>query len=459
MAVSNFEPLEQRYRWRLVGLLSVSIFINYMDRGNLSVAAPVLGRELSLSPAHLGLLFSAFFWTYALFQIPAGWLVDRFGAKRLYAAAYLLWSAATLLTGFAHGLTALLMVRLLLGLGESVAYPACSQILVRKFSEHERGRANSLIDVGAKAGPALGTLLGGLIVACCGWRILFIGAGAIGLLWLAPWYRWAGAREGTTQEQGEPGPSLIQIAVRRDMLGTSLGLFCFGYVWYFLLTWLPSYLVMERHFSLRAMALFGALPFCGSALSALFSGWASDRLIARGASVTRVRKSFVVAGMLLCTLILPGAMVRDPVLAMTLLTMACLAIGLFSSNVWANSNPCRPHRSRKMVRNAERRRQHGRSGLAPGDRIGSFPHSFLFPRLCGRNPGALDRGRSLSVSGGGNSTTLLEGGRRKCGDQRVSTQPGCNSIRLLERTAFQSISLPQSARPPALERRVPRWTR
>lgn len=335
MAVSNFEPLEQRYRWRLVGLLSVSIFINYMDRGNLSVAAPVLGRELSLSPAHLGLLFSAFFWTYALFQIPAGWLVDRFGAKRLYAAAYLLWSAATLLTGFAHGLTALLMVRLLLGLGESVAYPACSQILVRKFSEHERGRANSLIDVGAKAGPALGTLLGGLIVACCGWRILFIGAGAIGLLWLAPWYRWAGAREGTTQEQGEPGPSLIQIAVRRDMLGTSLGLFCFGYVWYFLLTWLPSYLVMERHFSLRAMALFGALPFCGSALSALFSGWASDRLIARGASVTRVRKSFVVAGMLLCTLILPGAMVRDPVLAMTLLTMACLAIGLFSSNVWA----------------------------------------------------------------------------------------------------------------------------
>jgi MFS transporter, ACS family, D-galactonate transporter len=335
VAVSNFEPLEQRYRWRLVGLLSVSIFINYMDRGNLSVAAPVLGRELSLSPAHLGLLFSAFFWTYALFQIPAGWLVDRFGAKRLYAAAYLLWSAATLLTGFAHGLTALLMVRLLLGLGESVAYPACSQILVRKFSEHERGRANSLIDVGAKAGPALGTLLGGLIVACCGWRILFIGAGAIGLLWLAPWYRWAGAREGTTQEQGEPGPSLIQIAVRRDMLGTSLGLFCFGYVWYFLLTWLPSYLVMERHFSLRAMALFGALPFCGSALSALFSGWASDRLIARGASVTRVRKSFVVAGMLLCTLILPGAMVRDPVLAMTLLTMACLAIGLFSSNVWA----------------------------------------------------------------------------------------------------------------------------
>ena len=109
-----------------------------------------------------------------------------------------------------------------------MASPAWPRLLVRKFSDKELGGAKSLIDVGAKAGPALGTLLGGLIVACCGWRILFIGAGAIGLLWLAPWYRWAGAREGTTQEQGEPGPSLIQIAVRRDRLGTALGLCCAG---------------------------------------------------------------------------------------------------------------------------------------------------------------------------------------------------------------------------------------
>jgi MFS transporter, ACS family, D-galactonate transporter len=335
VAASSFEPPSQRHRWRLVGLLSVSVFINYVDRGNLSVAAPVLGRELSLSPAQLGVLFSAFFWTYALFQIPAGWLVDRFGANRLYAWAYLLWSIATLLTGFAHSLVALLIVRLLLGLGESVAYPACSQILVRRFYEEERGRANSLIDVGAKAGPALGTLLGGLIVACCGWRMLFIIAGAVGLLWLVPWHLWAGSSERTPQENKDPGPSLVQILSRRDALGTSLGLFCCGYVWYFLLSWLPSYLVMERHFSMRAMALFGALPFGGSALSALVSGWASDRLIARGASVTRVRKSFVVAGLLLCTAILPAAMVRDPSLAMVLLTIACLAIGLFSSNVWA----------------------------------------------------------------------------------------------------------------------------
>jgi ACS family D-galactonate transporter-like MFS transporter len=335
MAILSSESPLQRHRWRLVGLLSLSVFINYLDRGNLSVAAPMLGRELALSPAQLGLLFSAFFWTYSLCQIPAGWLVDRISVTRVYAAAYLIWSVATLLTGFAHSITALLMVRLLLGLGESVAYPACSQILVRNFAEQERGRANSLIDIGAKAGPALGTLLGGLVVACCGWRVLFIAAGAIGLLWLLPWYLWAGDGEPVRRETREPSPSLLQILGRRDFLGTSLGLFCYGYVWYFLLSWLPSYLVMERHFSMRAMALFGALPFCASALSALVSGWASDRFIARGATATRVRKGFVVSGLLLCTFVLPAAMIRDPSVAMVLLIAACLAIGLFSSNVWA----------------------------------------------------------------------------------------------------------------------------
>src|SRR5437870_1386921 len=143
MAASSSVLPAQQHRWRMVGLLSLSVLINYVDRGNLSVAAPVLALELSVSPAQLGLLFSAFFWTYAIGQIPAGLLADRFSVNRLYAGAYLLWCVATLLTGFAHSITTLLLLRLLLGLGESVVYPACSQLLVRTFSEHERGRANS----------------------------------------------------------------------------------------------------------------------------------------------------------------------------------------------------------------------------------------------------------------------------------------------------------------------------
>jgi ACS family D-galactonate transporter-like MFS transporter len=335
MVSSSFESPLQNRRWRLVALLSLSVFINYVDRGNLSVAAPVLTRELSLSPAQLGLLFSAFFWTYSLCQIPAGWLADRVNLKLLYAAAYTLWSVVTLVTGFTHSISALLIVRLFLGLGESVAYPACSQILVSNFSEHERGRANSLIEVGAKSGPALGTLLGGLVVAYWGWRVLFVAAGAIGLLWLVPWYFCAETGERVPRESSLPSPSFFHVLGRRDTFGTSLGMFCYGYAWYFLLSWLPYYLVVERHLSVRAMAVVGALPFCGSALSVLVCGWASDRLIARGASVTRVRKSFVVGGLLLCTLMLPAAMVRDTSFALVLLAVVSLAAGLFSSNVWA----------------------------------------------------------------------------------------------------------------------------
>jgi ACS family D-galactonate transporter-like MFS transporter len=334
MAVSS-SVLPAQHRWRLVALLSVSVLINYVDRGNLSVAAPVLARELALPPAQLGLLFSAFFWTYSIGQIPAGWLVDRFGVNRLYAMAYLLWCLATLLTGFAHTIAALLVLRLLLGLGESVVYPACSQLVVRNFSEQERGRANSLIDVGTKAGPALGTLAGGLLVAYWGWRMLFVAAGVVGLSWLVPWHFWVERSSEIPRQSSEAGPRMLQIIGRRDTLGTSLGLFCYGYVWYFLLSWLPSYLVMERHFSIRAMAFFGALPFCASGLSALVCGWASDRLIAGGWSATRVRKGFVVTGLLLCTLLLQAATVRSVPFAMVLLTVACCAMGLFSSNVWA----------------------------------------------------------------------------------------------------------------------------
>jgi MFS family permease len=335
MAASSSVLPAQQHRWRMVGLLSLSVLINYVDRGNLSVAAPVLALELSLSPAQLGLLFSAFFWTYAIGQIPAGLLADRFSVNRLYAGAYLLWCVATLLTGFAHSITALLVLRLLLGLGESVVYPACSQLVVRNFSEQERGRANSLIDVGTKAGPAFGTLLGGLVVAYWGWRMLFAAAGVIGMLWLVPWHLWFERTSELSRQFSKSGPSMLQIIGRRDIWGTSLGLFCYGYVWYFLLSWLPSYLIMERHFSIRAMAFFGTLPFCASGLSALVCGWTSDRLIARGLSATRVRKGFVVTGLLLCTMVLPAAIVHSVPFAMVLLTAGCCAMGLFSSNVWA----------------------------------------------------------------------------------------------------------------------------
>src|SRR5258708_36815511 len=174
---------------RLAFLLALSIFINYIDRGNLAIVAPLLKDDLGLSVYQLGILFSSFFWTYAIFQIVSGWLVDRFPVNWVLALGILLWSAATLGTGLVRSFTTLLALRLILGIGESVAYPSYSKIISRHFSEFQRGRANSLISAGQASGPAFGTLLGGMLIAHVGWRLFFIIFGVASSLWLLPWLR------------------------------------------------------------------------------------------------------------------------------------------------------------------------------------------------------------------------------------------------------------------------------
>ena len=323
-----------RTPWRLFVLLLVSVWINYIDRGNLSVAAPAIAPEFGLTATQVGVLLSAFFWTYAGLQILGGWLVDRFDAFRVYGAAFLIWSAATFLTGFAGSFTALLLFRLLLGVGESAAYPAYSRLLASRFPEHRRGFANALVDFGGKAGPALGTFVGGLLVAHYGWRAMFFLIGGISFLWLVPWLSWA-PREGTLSGASCSGPSILKILSLQPAWATFLGLFCFNYAYYFLMTWLPSYLVMDRHFSLTRMAVFSALPFAVSAVTSLVSGYASDRLIARGGAASQVRKSFAVTGVLLCAGALLGVGKAPTTLAMAFLILSFASIGLFSSNVWA----------------------------------------------------------------------------------------------------------------------------
>jgi ACS family D-galactonate transporter-like MFS transporter len=224
---------------------------------------------------------------------------------------------------------------LLLGMGEAVAYPSYSRILAGSFPERRRGTANALIDAGSKCGPALGVLIGGLVVGHFGWRALFLALGIGSLAWLLPWTIWGPRPETVKHSQNMKCPGILEILSKRDAWGTFLGLFCGNYAWYFLVFWLPSYLVMERHFSANMMAIFGSVPFWGVALSSMTGGWASDLLIARGGSPTRVRKTFVAGGMLLSTLILPAALVHDPVVSMSLLMAASLSFGLFTSNIWA----------------------------------------------------------------------------------------------------------------------------
>ena len=320
----------------LLILLTTSVAINYLDRGALSVAAPLITRELNLSPTQMGLLFSAFFWSYSSFQLVAGWAVDRFSVKWVYAVGFLVWSLATAAVGLVNGLFTLLAARLLLGMGESVAYPASSKIIVRHFPEERRGLANALVDAGAKLGPGLSTLLGGLTVDAFGWRAMFLFVGLASLLWLAPWLLIAkpDAPLGAIPETA--GPGWREMLRCPQVWGTSIGMFSLGYVLYFLLSWLPSYLVSERGFSMSSMAVLGSIPFWGMAISSVLGGWTSDRWIRAGADPGKVRKLYAASGLLLCAgSILPAPLVTSSGTSIALITAACMFLGLFTSNVWA----------------------------------------------------------------------------------------------------------------------------
>ncbi|PYJ57376.1 MAG: MFS transporter [Verrucomicrobia bacterium] len=256
--------------------------------------------------------------------------------KWVYAIGFLVWSLAMAATGLANSFAALFAARLVLGIGESVFLPSVSKIVVRHFPAERRGLPNALVDVGTKIGPALSTLLGGLMIGRYGWRALFIGVGLASLLWLLPWV-YSVPNDSVRQEQQQAGgPGMLEILSRRETWGTSLGMFALGYVWIFLLTWLPSYLVKERGYSMEQMAVFGSLPFWGMAIASLTGGWTSDRRIARGSTATRVRKTFAVAGLLLCAaLMLPAALVSNRSLALGFLIASCISLGIFTSNVWA----------------------------------------------------------------------------------------------------------------------------
>lgn len=326
-----------RREWVLLVLLVIAVFINYADRGNLSIAAPLLVKELSLTPIQLGTLLSAFSLTYALLQLSgiAGWLADRYHVGVVFAAGFLLWTGATAVTGLVHGIGMLFAMRLLLGAGESLAYPCVSRILATEFPQQHRGLANALLDAGTKMGPALGTLLGGLLMAHFGWRVFFLAMGLGGLLWFIPWIPRMPRGGSAAEDRGADAVSVRRILAQPAAWGSFFALFCANYFWFFLLTWLPMYLVQERHYSMERMAKVGSLSYLVIAASTVAAGWISDRLIARGMSPTWARKGAVVTGLAFSTIILPTAVTSSETLALSLLLLACASFGIFCSNHWA----------------------------------------------------------------------------------------------------------------------------
>lgn len=276
-------------------LLAVAVAFNAGDRGSLSTVAPVLSRELGISNTELGVLLSAFFWVYAPGQLVAGWLAERFSTRLVIAGGFFVWAAATLATGFAGGFAGILVLRLLLGAGESTLFPAASKLLAATTTASTRGTANAVFLLGLSVGPSVGTLLGGALLASHGWRVVFFVFGFVSLLWLVPWMLAPVPR--TVQVAGDAGaPSYRRILAERAAWGMAIGHFCANYMGYFLLTWLPKYLVDERHLSLSGMAWTGALIFGAESCGSLLCGWASDRAIAGGRSESGVRRFLLVAG-------------------------------------------------------------------------------------------------------------------------------------------------------------------
>ncbi len=324
--------------WRILSLLVISGILNYIDRTNLSIGATDIQKQLHLSNYQLGLLLSAFFWTYAASQLfyMAGWLADRLNVCWVLAVGFALWTFATGASGMANGFAIFFGLRLILGAGESIAYPSYSRILVTCFPEHRRGFANAAIDAGTKTGPALGALIGGFLITRLGWRVFFVTLGAVSSLWLIPWIAWMPRTKAlATVPKSEAHLRLRDLLAQPAVWWTSIGLFGSNYFWYFLITWLPPYLERERGLPKATMGVISSISYLAIAISSVSAGWFSDYFIARGNTPTRVRKTFAGVGLVCSTILLPVVIVQDMRLAAALLILACVSFGIYASNVYA----------------------------------------------------------------------------------------------------------------------------
>ena len=320
---------------RLIVLMTALLFVNYVDRGNLATVGPLLIDQQGLSNAQLGLLLSAFYFTYAPAQLLAGWLCERTDVYRLLALAVAVWSLTTAATALTVGFASLLLMRLLLGLGESVIFPGSCRLFAQLVPEQRRGAANGWMAVGLAIGPAVGTYAGSLLAGRFGWQASFLVFGLLSLAWLWPWSKFVREVPRASLPTFARPPPYREMLARRAAWGAFLGHFSSNYSFYFLISWLPTYLVKARGLSINQMGLVGGLLFYTVvAASSVAAGWYSDRMIRRGASVNAVRKGFVVYGQLgvgLCLIACAGA----PALAIGSLLVSAVFIGIESGPVYS----------------------------------------------------------------------------------------------------------------------------
>ena len=340
----DLPDFSDKRRWSIVSLLFAASLINYLDRATISFALPLISRDFHLTSQSKGLLLSAFFWSYALMQIPIGWSADRFNLRWLYAGAFALWSFAQGLTGLAGSLTALLVFRILLGIGESVYLPGGTKIVSLLFSPKERGLPSGLFDFGTRTGLVLEGILVPWLLVYFGWRRTFLILGFTALVWIVPWFLIFPRRlqAGNTSAAAEITLSAVgRSLLNRNLLGICIGFFCFDYYWYVLVTWLPDYLVTVRQMSIVQAGFYASLVFFTFGISEPVGGWIADSLIRRGWNETATRKTIVAIAFSMGVFLIAAMRTAHTGVAIALLIGAAL-VGLATGNLIAILQSCAP---------------------------------------------------------------------------------------------------------------------
>ncbi len=324
--------------------------IAYLDRINLSVvlSLPEFVSAFRLSDTDRGMLNSAFFWSYAIMQIPAGYLVDRFGSKYTFATGFVLWSFVSALTTAVTSMSQLFTLRLILGVCESVVTPASMRWIRYNFAEKERGAALGIYTTGSKIGSAIAVPVTAALIQYFGWRGMFLVMGLGCAVWLIPWLLAApnDLRRPVVQTQDTSKPlSIRELLSSPAIWGVIIGAFCYSYFYMFYMTWLPAYFVEHRHLSMQEMSAYSAASFAGMAIVAAPAGWLADRLIAKGRDAIRTRKLFTILGMLIASIEVFGVFTESNSAALFFAVVSLAGLGFTTANYWALTQALTPQNS------------------------------------------------------------------------------------------------------------------
>ncbi len=356
-------------RWIVGTLMWLAIAINYIDRTVLSAAAPHLSKELSIPADQMGFILSAFFWSYALLQIPAGWFADRFGQKIGLGVAVGLWSIATSATGLATGFFSLFAMRLGLGIGEAGAYPSNAGIAAKWFPDRERATISGLFDSASKFGGAVAMPLIVWLIALIDWRMTFVVIGAIGVVWAVVWWLFFTEtpeahpmmnkseadyiRDNQLVKHGEDKSMPMrwyELLRYRNIWAMCLGFFTINYISYFFITWLPTYLVKQKGMGMIEMGFVASLPLLSGLVAEIIAGMLSDRVVrSKRLSLTATRKTFLIAGLTMALCIGLAAIVQNVWLTVALLCIAKAGTTVSASQVWALPGDVAPKNMTSVV--------------------------------------------------------------------------------------------------------------